>query len=90
MTSAKWQIVADSQAARDLTKLRNQHVPALPAILRAIDTLSTSPYSGKPLKGEKAGCYSLRCGDFRIIYELYPLQHLVHLIRVGDRKDIYR
>ena len=48
------------------------------------------PYSGNPLKGDKTGCYSLRCGDYRIIYERYPQRQTAHIIRVGDRKDIYR
>ena len=86
----QWRIVADSQAARDLKKLHARHTPILPSILRIIDALAEHPYSGKPLKGNKTGCFSIRCGDFRIIYELHSPQRTVHLIRIGDRKEIYR
>ena len=59
-------------------------------LIRAIDSLPAHPYAGKPLKGPKRGSFSLRVGDSRIIYDLYPAHQMIHLIRVGDRKDIYR
>ena len=48
------------------------------------------PYAGKFLKGDKGGSHSLRIGDFRILYDLYPATRTLHIIRAGDRKDIYR
>ena len=91
MTSSSWAVVVDPRAVKDLKQLHRQHHPLLPQLLRAIDTLANDPYyGGKPLKGDKAGSRSLRVGDFRIIYDLYPAQQTVHLIRAGDRKDIYR
>ena len=90
MTSSSWVVVVDSRAAQDVKKLRRQHHPAVPHLLRAIDALGHHPYAGKPLKGDKAGSCSLRVGEFRLIYDLYPSQQTIHLIRVGDRKDVYR
>ena len=55
-----------------------------------INCLSGNPYYGKPLKGNKKGCYSLRVGEYRIIYEVYPSKKIVYIIRIGHRKDIYR
>ena len=90
MTSSNWTVVADPQAAQDLKRLRRQHHPVLSTLIQAIDALPTHPYEGKPLKGDKHGSYSLRVGDFRIIYDLYPAQHTIHLVRIGDRKEVYR
>ena len=90
MISSNWSLVVDSRAAQDLKKLHRQHHLILPQLLRAIDALASQPYEGKPLKGDKHGSYSLRVGDFRIIYDLYPPHQTIHLIRVGDRKEIYR
>jgi mRNA interferase RelE/StbE len=73
-----------------LKRLSRQHHPILPRLIRAIDDLALHPFAGKPLKGEKRESCSLRVGDFRIIYDLYPDRQTVHLIRVGDRKEIYR
>jgi mRNA interferase RelE/StbE len=88
--SSSWCVVADPRAAQDLKKLRRQHHPALSALISAIDALPSNPYAGKPLTGDKRGSFSLRIGDFRIIYDLYAAEHTIHLIRVGDRKEIYR
>jgi len=88
--SDSWRIVADSRAAQDLKRLKRQHHPIVPKLLRAIDALATDPYTGKPLKGDKRGSYSLRVEDFRVIYDLYPAHQTIHLIRLGDRKDVYR
>ena len=89
-SSSRWAVVADPRAAQDLKKLHRQHHPILSQLLRAIDALPDQPYAGKPLTGDKRGSHSLRVGDFRVIYDLYPATRTIHLIRVGDRKEIYR
>ncbi|RLD16338.1 MAG: hypothetical protein DRI36_05800 [Caldiserica bacterium] len=42
------------------------------------------------MKGDLKDCFSLRVGDYRIIYEVYSDQKVVLIIRVGHRKEIYR
>jgi len=88
--SSSWRVVVDSRASQDLKKLRRQHHPLFAPVVRAIDSLLHQPYAGKPLRGDKRGSHSLRVEDFRIIYDLYPADQTIHIIRVGDRKDIYR
>ena len=39
---------------------------------------------GKPLKGEWKGCYRLRVGDYRIIYEVNDLEVIVIIIKIGN------
>ncbi len=90
MTSSSWAVVVDPPAAHALKKLHRQHHPIIPQLIRAIDSLPHQPYQGKPLKGDKHGSYSLRVGDFRIIYDLYPSHRTIHLIHLGDRKEVYR
>ncbi len=90
MPSANYRIEFDNQAAKDIKKLHRSHPKIISKIIRLIDSLSSHPYQGKPLKGKNKGCYSLRQADYRIIYELYPKQRIVHVIRIGHRKDIYR
>ena len=62
----------------------------MPRLTKTIDSLIVNPFQGKPLTGNKKGCYSLREGDYRIIYEAYPTQCIVHIIRVGHRREVYR
>ena len=90
MTSSSWTVVLDPRAVQDVKKLHRRHHPILPQLLRAIDTLAEQPHEGKLLRSDRRGSRSLRVGDFRVIYDLYPDRRMVHLIRIGDRKEIYR
>ncbi|MEM2994457.1 MAG: type II toxin-antitoxin system RelE/ParE family toxin [Candidatus Bathyarchaeia archaeon] len=56
-------------------------------ILREINILKTNPYVGKPLRGEWKGVYSLRIGDYRVLYQIK--KNAVFLLVVGHRKRIY-
>jgi len=47
------------------------------------------PAQSKLLHSEKQ-VYRLRSGDFRIIYQIKDDRLLVLVVRVGDRKDIYK
>ncbi|MEI7999130.1 MAG: type II toxin-antitoxin system RelE/ParE family toxin [Candidatus Omnitrophota bacterium] len=42
------------------------------------------------MQGNMKGCYSLREGDYRVIYEVYLDDKVVHVIAIGHRRDIYR
>lgn len=88
--ASEFEVQLDVQAARDLKRLAKIHHPFLSRLKRAINSIGQNPLAGKPLKGSKLGCYSLREGDFRIIYELHAQKHIILLIRVGDRKEFYR
>jgi len=56
-------------------------------ILREINILKTNPYVGKPLRGEWKGIYSLRIGDYRVLYRIK--EEKVYLLVIGHRKRIY-
>ena len=90
MSSAKFQIVIDPAAARDLKQLHRSHRDISKHIISSIDSLASSPFRGKPLKGNKKGCYSLRYSDYRIIYEIYSHLRTIHIIRIGHRRNVYR
>jgi addiction module toxin, RelE/StbE family len=90
VSSSKFEIKVDPKASRDIKKLQYANPTVTKRIVKLIDSLSFNPYSGKHLKGKKQGCYSLRSGDYRIIYEVHSPQKVVHIIRIGHRKDIYR
>lgn len=60
--------------------------------LRIIDEieneLKNNPHSGKKLTGPYRGMYSLRVGDYRVIYSFYKDGILI--LRVAHRKDAYK
>ena len=85
-----FEIVVDPAASRDLKKFKRTNPRLLSDFVKLIDSLALDPYQGKPLKGDKKGCYSVRENDYRIIYEIYFSQKVIHIIQVGHRKEIYR
>ncbi|MDD5687283.1 MAG: type II toxin-antitoxin system RelE/ParE family toxin [Elusimicrobia bacterium] len=52
------------------------------------EELTKNPMCGKRLTGDFAGLYSLRIGDYRIIYTLG--QNVVLILRIAHRKEVYR
>jgi len=52
--------------------------------------LAKDPYKGKALSGEFKGLYRWRAGNLRVIYEIQDKQLIVLVLKIGDRKDVYR
>jgi mRNA interferase RelE/StbE len=55
----------------------------------AIDSLALNPYPAKIKKLEE-NVYRYRVGDFRIIYEVQEKSLTICILKMGDRKEIYR
>lgn len=54
-------------------------------------TLAVNPQRvGKPLFGPLAGCHSARRGTYRIVYHVDENSHVVHVLDIDHRSDIYR
>jgi len=61
------------------------------AVLETLDAIAQNPKRlGKPLMLEHEGRLSARRGPYRIIYELEEDDHLVRVIAIGHRRNIYR
>ena len=59
-------------------------------ILEELVTLSADPYRGKPLKGKLLTLYSLRVGDYRLLYHVNEKTKVVRIARIGHRKEVYK
>ena len=69
--------------------LRGIDKSGLRKIFTSIESvLMTKPKTGKRLTGEFEGLYSIRAGDYRIVYSI--LKESVLILRIGHRKDVYR
>jgi mRNA interferase RelE/StbE len=81
-------IVFKPRARRDLAKLPRA---VAERIARAIDALSSQPRPPgcKKLAGED-DLWRIRVGDHRVIYQIQDDRLIVRVVRIGDRKDIYR
>ncbi len=56
---------------------------------RKIERLKTNPYPPK-CKKLQDGVYRVRSGNYRIIYQVVAEKILICVLKVGDRKDIYK
>jgi mRNA interferase RelE/StbE len=82
-----YNIVLSRHAAKALEK-------ATPAMRRrliaALEKLKAKPHSGKKLRGELAGLFSLRIGGMRAVYGLDADKKVVVVLAIGQRGDIYK
>lgn len=87
-----YQIESTPGAARDLADIAKSNRAAALQIKAAVMALAEDPYppGAKKLSGKDFGLYRLRTGDFRIIYRVEEEAILVLLVKIGDRKDVYR
>jgi mRNA-degrading endonuclease RelE of RelBE toxin-antitoxin system len=61
------------------------------AVLETLDAIAEIPRRlGKPLMFEHEGRFSARRGAYRIIYELDEDDHLVRVVAIRHRRDVYR
>ena len=59
---------------------------------RCFDRLKVEPHSGgniKPLKGNLAGRYRYRVGDYRVVYQVDDQQQTVHVLKIAHRSEVY-
>ena len=58
-------------------------------IFRKIESLTDSPYEGKPLVGNHKGEYSLRIGSYRVVYMIDETDHIIYVFTAKHRKHFY-
>lgn len=82
-----YDVVLGRHAVRVLEK-------ATPAVRRrivgALERVKAKPHSGKRLRGEMEGLFSLRIGILRAVYEVDVEKKTVVILAIGPRGDIYK
>lgn len=59
-------------------------------IVASIAALADNPRPPQAMKLTGAEKYRLRCGVYRVLYEIQDNVLLVCVVKVGHRKDVYR
>lgn len=87
-----WQIEFGDAAKKDLTKLDRPVAKRITTFLRERVAGLNDPRSvGEALKGSRLGeFWKYRVGDYRIICHLEDSQLRVLVVRVGNRREVYR
>ena len=59
-------------------------------IIRRIESLADNPRPPGALKLSGLKRYRIRQGRYRILYTIEDTVLIIHVIKIGDRKDVYR
>ncbi|MDD5319033.1 MAG: type II toxin-antitoxin system RelE/ParE family toxin [Methylococcales bacterium] len=60
-------------------------------LTRVIEELADNPHPAghKKLIGSDH-TYRIRCGDYRIVYSVFDDCLIIHIVKIGHRKDVYK
>ncbi len=84
---ARYEILIKPSAAREIEALpRKDRLRVVRRVARLAD--NPRPPGCEKLSGQ--GKYRVRQGNFRIIYEIHDQNLLIVVVKVGDRKDVYK
>jgi mRNA interferase RelE/StbE len=84
---ARYEIRFKKSVAKDLKPLPRRDVTR---ILEAIKTLATTPRPPQSQKLSGSERYRLRCGVYRVLYEIKDNILVVCIVKIGHRRDVYR
>ena len=87
-----WAIEFDEAAKKELAKLDRQVARRLLDFLtQRVISLKDPRSVGQALKGSKLGeFWKYRVGEFRIIANIQDQKMIILVLRVGNRREIYR
>ncbi len=87
-----WLIKFDDKAKKDLAAIDKAEAKRITKFLRERVSQLDDPRSiGEALKGSKLGTFwKYRVGDYRIIASIEDGSLRILVVRIGDRKEVYR
>ncbi len=87
-----WKVELDPAAERELSKLDPQVVRRILAFLHGRVAVLDDPRSiGEALKGSKLGeFWKYRVGDYRLISRIEDGALCVLVVKIGNRREVYR
>jgi mRNA-degrading endonuclease RelE of RelBE toxin-antitoxin system len=88
VTDPLWRVVVMGPARRQFDRLP---LSVAAAVLETLEAIAANPRRlGKRLVLDQEGRWSARRGPYRIIYELLEDEHVVRVVAIGHRRDVYR
>jgi mRNA interferase RelE/StbE len=86
---ARYKLVIKKSAAREL-----QDIPGKKDRQRLVERIQALADNPRPAGAEKLSGmrdkYRIRQGNYRVLYEIEDEVLIVYVVRIGDRKDVYR
>ena len=85
--TGSYDLVVKKSAERELRALPKQD------LRRVTERLQSLSHNPRPPGGEKLSGhdqYRIRQGDYRIVYAIDDAAHVVTLVKIGHRREVYR
>lgn len=82
-----YKIVFKKSVAKDLKKIPKKDVSKILKVIRSL-TDNPRPPQVKKLSGQDR--YRMRQGNYRILYSIEDTELVINVVKVGDRRDVYR
>ena len=86
----RWRVEFVRSAQRELDKLASRDRARILGFLEERVARGQPRRSGHPLTGQFAGLWSYRVGRFRLIAKIEDAVITVIVVRIGDRREVYR
>lgn len=83
----KYRVLVRKSVSKDLDRITKKDMRRVVKAMRALSDDPRPPQS-KKLSGDEK--YRLRCGAYRIIYEIQDEQLVICIVRIRHRRDVYR
>ena len=84
---ARYKVRFRKSVGKDLSPIPKHDVQR---IIAAIQVLADDPRPSQSRKLSGAEKYRLRCGVYRVLYEIHDDVLVVCVVKVGHRKDMYQ
>ena len=86
-----WLVRFDDAAQKDLAKIDKPLAKRITAFLRERISVMDNPRSiGEPLKSSRGDLWRYRLGNYRIICEINDDAVFILVVKIGNRRDVYR
>jgi mRNA interferase RelE/StbE len=82
-----YEVIFDPGAAREFDKLPRAHREGIASVLDGLAE-EPRPPGARKLTGVEA--YRMRVGDCRIVYAVKRERLIILVLKVGDRRDVYK
>lgn len=85
-----YRVELSNLAAKELERIYTADNKIYYRLIAVIESLTGDPYQGKKLKGKLKGDYSVRVGDYRVVYSIHRAKLIIRVIDIGHRREVYR
>ncbi|MCX6855751.1 MAG: type II toxin-antitoxin system RelE/ParE family toxin [Verrucomicrobia bacterium] len=82
-----WTLEFETKAKKSLKKL---DASTRQRVMSKLALLKTNPRGVDAIKLVGSESWRIRVGDYRIVYDIHDEVLLIHVIKIGHRREIYR